>query len=714
MGRYDWITRRNRGIHMTIRDIDCQNFDVDAMIAEFKRLHVTFFSFFAGGYVTTYPTRLEYQRVSPWLHGRDLTGDIVAAAHENGIAAVPMIDLAMLPAHAYAAHPEWACVKPDGTPAMQADELYASCPMGGYVREYARKMVAELVERYDVDGMKFGGGSYGFSRQPCHCDACKTAYAEAAGSDVPRGRDWGSAEFRRYVRWRTEQTAATVRHLVKLCHELRPGLPVMGNAVCFGDPHWTIGSSLDIEQLASIQDAVQVEVQTRAWNAQPSGEAFWQYLRWPAESAGYMTTVSEKPIWVVASYFYAWPWRRSAIPPAEQKAYLAQIAAHGGSPMVNLSGGPPAVHEDPRGFEAMEQLYACMDKNSDLYEGDRSAAEIAVVYDQDTLMYYGNDQAGARVVEELRGFEEALNRAHVPFDITSTRSLLQYDEPPYRVLVLPNTAVLSDGFVAGLAAWQSRGLGVVASFESGRYGPDGRRVRDDRLGAMLGMTERDESVAAVGEHDMPYQAYMRRTTPDSLCGCDKLPSLVPLSGRFVPVKAAGGTSVPLVRAAPFRLFPEGWSYSREEEPGEAMLVTGGGEGGGGRTAYFAASIGRCFWQSRYPDLAELIRATIAWTARCVPPMRLDAPPTVHASLRAKGNRLMVHCVNLTGGERLFDRVVPVHDVKVGVRLDDAAKGIDCRAMTSGESLPVSIDNGFAWITAACLHDYEVFVFTMEG
>lgn len=714
MGRYDWIKRRNRGIHLTIRDIDCRDFDVDAMTAEFKRLHVTFFSFFAGGYVTTYPSRLVLQRVSPWLDGRDLTGDIVAAAHQHGIAAVPMIDLAMLPAHAYAAHPEWACVKPDGSPAMQADELYASCPMGGYVREYARDMVAELVERYDVDGMKFGGGSYGFSRQPCHCDACTAAYRQATGSEVPQTRDWHSADFRRYVRWRTEQTAATVRHLVDLCHEQRPGLPVMGNAVCFGDPHWTVGSSLDIEELAAMQDAVQVEVQTRAWNAQPSGEAFWQYLRWPAESANYMTTVSDKPIWVVASYFYAWPWRRVAIPPAEQKAYLAQIAAHGGSPMVNLSGGPPAVHEDPRGFVAMEQLYAYMHEHEELYEGDRSAAEIALVYDQDTLMYYGNDQAGARVVEELRGFEEALNRAHVPFDIASTRSLLQQDEVPYRALVLPNTATLSDDFVARLGSWQSRGLGVVASFETGMYDPDGGRARDDRVGDMLGVTDRREPVAAVGQHDMPYQAYMRRTAPDGLPGCEELPSLLPLSGCFVPVKAAAETSVALVRAAPFRLFPEGWSYPGEDEPGEPMMVIGGGEGETGRTAYFAASIGRCFWQSRYPDLAELIRAAVAWVSRGVPPMRLDAPPTVHASLRAKGNRLMVHCINLTGGERLFDRVVPVHDMKVAVRLDDAAKGIGCRSMSSGESLPVTIDNGFAWVTVARLDDYDVLVFTMEG
>ncbi|MBD3241538.1 MAG: family 10 glycosylhydrolase [Chitinivibrionales bacterium] len=712
MARYDWTTRRNRGIHLTIRDIDCRDFDVDAMIAEFKRLHVTFFSFFAGGYVTTYPTRLEYQRISPWLDGRDLTGDIIATAHEHGIAAVPMIDLAMLPTHAYNAHPEWACRKPDGTPAMQAEDLYASCPMGGYVREYAREMVAELVARYDVDGMKFGGGSYGFSRQPCHCDACKCAYKDATGKQVPHARDWDSPAFRDYVRWRTRQTGATVRHLVDLCHVLRPGLPVMGNAVCFGDPHWTVGSSLDIEELASIQDAVQVEVQTRAWNAQPSGEAFWQYLRWPAESANYMTSVTEKPVWVVASYFYAWPWRRSAVPVAEQKAYLAQIAAHGASPMVNLSGGPPAVHEDRRGFEAMAHLYGFMAEHEELYNGDRSGAEVALVYDQNTLMYYGNDQAGTRVVEEIRGFEDALNRAHVPFDIVSTRSLLQHEQAPYRVLVLPNTAMLSGDCVAKLTAWQNSGLGVVASYESGMYERSGSRSKDDALGRLLGLSGRDESLPATGEHSMPHQVYMRQTATDQLPGCRQLPSLLPLGGSFVPVKAAADASVPLVRGAPFRLFPEGWSYPQGSEPGEPMLVTTD-RAGQGRTAYFAASIGRCYWQSRYPDIAELIRGTVAWASRREPPLRTDAPPTVHTALRVKELRTMVHCINLTGGERLSDRTVPVHEINVGVRLGNET-GIACRAVSSGAYLDVSLVDGFVWVTLPRLHDYEVLEFVPEG
>ena len=93
----NWLARRNRGIHMTIRDVDCGGFDVPALIQTFVEWKVTFITFFAAGYVTTYPTALPLQRVSPWLDGRDLAGEIIDEAHRHGIKAVPMIDLGQLP-----------------------------------------------------------------------------------------------------------------------------------------------------------------------------------------------------------------------------------------------------------------------------------------------------------------------------------------------------------------------------------------------------------------------------------------------------------------------------------------------------------------------------------------------------------------------------------------------------------------------------------------
>lgn len=706
--RYAWIKNRGRGIHVTIRDVDCEGFDVPRMIKDFCEMGVTFFSFFAGGYVTTYPTNLAFQRQSPWLKGRDLTGEIVACAHENGLRVVPMIDLAMLPEHAWKAHPEWAFAGADHKPILQAENLYASCPMGGYVRNYCAEMVREILGRYDVDAMKFGGGSYGFLKAPCHCERCTQSYHDETGKDIPQATDWENLEWKRFAQWRTGKTSQTVQHLVAMVHAIRPGMPVLGNAVCFGDPNWTVNSSLDIEVLASIEDVVQVEVQTRAWNNQPDGQAYWQYLRWPAETAAYMTSVCDKPVWAVASYFCAWPWRRLAVPVAEQKAYLALAIAHGASPLVNLSGGAPAVHEDKRGFQAIRELYQFMGTNNALIDGDTSAAEIALVYDHNTLMYYGNEEAGDRYIDEIRGFEEALFQKHVPFDIISTVVLERDRTFPYKAIILPNCAALPAKSVDAIERYVNEGGNVFASFQTGMRNELGEWEVSGKLSQLLGVRVAGMPEPCTGAMAGAVQAYAARKQDhpvlQNLGNC----TLMPLSGQFVPVECAPQARALYTRQNPFRVFPEGWSYPKGTAPDNPVLIEHSAPGKG-VVLYCAAELGKTFWQSRFPDVGILIADAVLWLSGDKPPVIVDGPSSLHVSLRRVNHSIVVHCVNLTGGERFFTSLVPLHNVTIGVRSDLVGSG-PVRRASDGAELKISLHEGYVWAVIPVLQDYDLIEF----
>ncbi len=710
MAQPDWLRGLNRAIHLTIRDVDCEGFDVEAMMREFDRLNVTVFSFFAGGYVTTYPTDLELQRKSPWLGSRDLTGEIVEAAHRYGIKAIPMIDLGQLPKHAYEAHPEWAAVPPDGGVGTEGPDLYTSCPMGGFIRDYCRQMVREIVGRYDVDGMKFGGGSYGFTPYPCHCDACRKAYAQDVGCALPLARNWDDRNWRRYVRWRTERTAETVQLLVDMVHQIKPELPVVGNAVCFGDPGWTVKRSLDMDRLANIEDIVQVEIQSRAWYDHRSGTASWKYLRWPAETAAYMSEVTDHPVWAVTSYFYAWPWRRNCAPPIEQKVYLAQVAAHGGSPMVNLAGGPPAVHEDKRGFRAIKELYGFLAEHESLIAGDRSGAEVAIVYDPDTLMFYGNDDAEARVVQEIRGFEEALHARHVPFDIISTRTLEPGRLSRYETLILPNLACLPQSAAQRLRDYVQDGGGLLASFETGLVDADMARRDDYLLGDLIGVSYRGQTSLTVGEYSRPRQVYMKKMADHPLLENLAEPEILLIGGWFCRADVRDGATTLLARTAPFRLFPEGWAYPDPDVPDpEDPLVVCNEIEGGGRTVYFAPAMGKFYWQARYPDHAALICDAVAWAGAAEPPLKVNGPRTLHTSLRWKDRSAVVHCINLTGGERFFTELVPLRDIELAVRMPGGADGARAYRASDGAELPVHADGDYAVATLPDLKDYDLLV-----
>ena len=701
-----WIVRRNRGLHVTIRDVDCRDFDVERFIADLVDWRVSFFSYFVGGYVTTYPTKLKYQRESPWLGGRDLAGEINDAAHRAGIKTIGMIDLGQVPANAATDHPEWCAWDESGRPVETTTPgIFMACPLGGFQNEYVREILREMMGRYDLDCMKFGGGSFGFSRPVCHCPSCQASF----GAPIPPPANWDDAFRRRYAAWRFEQARNRASRLAEFVHDVDPTMPVMGNGVCFGDPDWTLRSAMDIEQIADVMDAVQVEVQSRCRYDLASERAEWQWLSWPAETGRYLTSVTPKPIWIVASYFLAWPWRRNAVPPAEQKVYLAQAAANGASPMVNLSGGPPAVHEDSRGFPAIRDLYRFLEKNNAYYEGDESAATVAVVYSLETLAFAGTRGEERDYLAEVRGVEKALEDAHLPFDVISTRLIERSGVPErYAALLLPATSCLSDAAAEAIRAFAGRGGGIVATFDAGLRDERGEPRQASALADVLGAECVGEPRGVLTAEDRGVQqAYgIVRGEHPILAGLAGV-SLVPWGGTYLPVAPSEGTEVLLGLSAPFAVFPEGMSYPTRPDSGDPLALA---RDRASRSVLFAGPIGRLHWKTRIADHGRLIADAARWAARGGVAATVEAPPTLQVSVRRQPGRRLVHLVNLTGGERFFTGLVPIHDARISLPAGSGVAPQSAPGLASGAELPLEVSGGRWTVTIPRVADYEVIVF----
>jgi hypothetical protein len=711
LSKSDWVNKRGRGIHLTIRDIDCAAYDAEQMAKDFHEMSVSYFSFFAGGYVTTYPTNLDLQRESPYLQGKDITGDIVKAAHRYGIKAVAMIDLGILPKKAALQNPQWCSVDGNGSLYESTEGFFVTCPLGGYQKDYAVHIVKEIIDNYDVDGIKFGGASYGFkSSGICYCQNCRTDFKESTGLDIPVAKDWTNSVWRKFTLWKTKKTTACVSYLMDVVKSVDPDMPVFGNSVCFGDPEWTVGSSLDVEQMSKYQSAIQVEAQTR-FKLNAAGEAHWQSLRWTGEEARYMSSVTDKPIWVVVSYFLAWPWRRSAMTPVEQKVYLAQIAANGAMPMVNLSGGPPAVHEDPRAFIAMKELFGFHSKHNDYYDQDVSGANIAIVYSADTLTFYepGNPDSHDHYVECIRGVEQALLEAHIPFDIISTQTLTEEVLDKYKTIILPSLACMNERDAEAIRRYSARGGGVIGTGETSLCDLEGAKRSDFLLSDVFGVRYNGVTLPVNGkQRGEVIQAYMNIQQPHHplLRGLEDT-SLVPIAYEYCAVQVNDDhATVPLTLSAPFRVFPEGLSYTTEPDTGAAMAVVNENDAKG-RTVYFPNRIDRLFWQIGFPDLKQLLVNAVLWTTRGDIPLEVSAPVTCEVSLRKKGNKRMVHLINLTGGRRVFNELVPLHGLSVGIREVSVNKAY---LLSDGQPLEFSESDGLTVVKVATLKDYDVVVF----
>ena len=149
-----------------------------------------------GGIVAQYPTRVPFHYPSAFLPaGRDLFGDVLRESHARGIRDVGRFDLSKTQKPVFDAHPEWFFKRSNGDPAIY-NGLYSTCINGRYYREHALTILAEALDRYDVDGLFFNmfgnpASDYsGVAMGPCQCDACQTRYRAKIrqGCSAERGR----------------------------------------------------------------------------------------------------------------------------------------------------------------------------------------------------------------------------------------------------------------------------------------------------------------------------------------------------------------------------------------------------------------------------------------------------------------------------------------------------------------------------------------------
>jgi hypothetical protein len=672
----DWIRRRQRALHHTIRHSDVPGFDVASLARHLRAWRVDWYSFFASGYVTLYPSALPFQTPCPGLDGRDLVGEILEAVNALGARTFPTIDLGEIPEASARANPGFAAVKADGSFFVKSDGIVTSCPLGTYVRGAGPEVIAEVAGRYQFSGFKFGGASYSGPPGVCHCDACRAAYP---GTLPAQASDPAYSAWRQRIRTETVQWLQdTVR---RIC-----GKPAVGNNI------WSVGEAKRIDDLVASQDLSQIEVQSRTHMMPDDAAPCWERFTFPTETARYFEPIAPHPPLLPPSYFLAWPWRRIAVPWPEQKLYLAQIVANGCSPTINYSGGHPDTHEDPRGHRAHAEMFQFMERHADLLDGDRCAATVAIVVDYPTIEAGGGYE---RYQAELKATEDALDRHHIPYEIVASDQLHRLDATRLAALVLPGATCLRDEQATAIAALVARGVGLVATGAPGRSHSGGER--DDpplarlcgaaSIGAARGITEQ--------VHVGPNQAYARIVDPTHPVVAGIACGLLAVGDLWHPVRAESGTA-PLVRGPCFRVFPEGLSSPDRPDPGEPLALCRE-HAGGGRTVLMPFQPGRTAARTGHPDAERLIADAVRWAARNRLPVRLDGFADVLLTARSQPGRLLIHLINALGRRRHLDQFHPVTDVVL--ELPQAARTV--RSACLGDL------GGGTRITVPRLVDYDI-------
>jgi hypothetical protein len=214
----------------------------------------------------------------------------------------------------------------------------------------------------------------------------------------------------------------------------------------------------------------------------------------------FRASMGRKPIVGIFSVGVEEPyrWKDSVQSEAEIRLWVADGVANGLRPWFTKFSG---VLHDERWLKPVEDLYCRYARWEKYLRNERPLARVGLVYSQQTAWFHGGN-----VEDHTLGWYQALIEARIPFEMVHDRLLDAARLGPFKTLILPNIAALSEAQCAQLRAFVERGGGLIATYETSLYDEWGVKRRDFGLADLFGVTFK-------GGLDAPMQnSYLRLET----------------------------------------------------------------------------------------------------------------------------------------------------------------------------------------------------------
>lgn len=682
---HQWWDKPFRMYQTNLREIDA-GLDVDAVLDRIEWLGANAWLLNTAGVIADYPSRLPFQYPSPWLEQRpsgDLVADAVSGAHARGVRLISRCDFSKVQATFAAEHPDWCFRHLDGSPQVYND-LYSVCPSGEYYQERIFDVISEVLERYEVDGFFFN--MFGFNVRDysqvehgvCQCSSCHERFEDRYHEHLPQQTDLGDDSYLHWLeftRITLDEISQRVRGFVK---ERRPNVALflrVGSDVAFRE----VNNAVDRPQPLWTSWAGEVAREVRA----------------PAQ---------RRPVLVHCVLFLDHAYRFTPEQPGLVAFELLQGLASGADLSAYLMGTGAEIGTS--NLSVVREVFHFQRDHEELYRGLRSAATIAVVRSQTSEEWYGRDVGTARVRDEYRGLYELLAQLHLPFDIIVDEDLgdleASGDLARYEVLVLPNVAALSDTQAAVVDDFVERGGGVVATYETGSYGPEGSRRRRVAL-RCLGVERILYRRATVAE---ARSSYFRVSTTDGIEGLEA-GRLVAVDEALLHVEASASARAKLELIPPSRYGPPEKCYWDTTTTHPGLLLQ---EYGRGTSAYLPWGLGSLYYRLNLPEYRQIFKGAVDAVHGQGAQVVTNAPPHVEVVLGEVGasGQQVVHLINYSGqrGRAFFDPI-EIQGIRLGLRSAEGLKSAHAEVL--GEDLTVEPSDERTWVTLPRLNLFEVIV-----
>jgi hypothetical protein len=680
-----WASKPMRWAQLTLVEDDPAHLDAAFWLDYFQRTRSDGVCLSGGGCVAYYPTAIPFHHRSAWLGDRDVLGELITGCRKLGMSVLVRTDPHATYDDAKAAHPDWIAVEANGNPRRHwsSPEMWVTCALGPYNFEFMDAVHKEIMTRYHPDGIFMnrweGSGD-------CYCQHCRENFKSATGFDLPRTASSHDPEKRAFLEWRRQRLVKVIDVWNGTIRAINPESSIIpNNGSGASSPLNAIETSRRAPMLAA-------DRQARHGLAAP-----WLVGKSAKE---YRATMGSKPVIGLFGIGLEeqYRWKDSVTSNAEIRIWALDAIANGMRPWFTKFS---ATLHDQRWLKSIDDIYLWTEKNQQYLTDRRPLARVALVYSQQTAWYYGS-----KAEDNALGWYQAFVESRIPFEMVHDRLLDAEHLAPYKTLILPNLACLSDAQCDQLRAFVNRGGSIVATHETSLYDESGARRKNFALADLFG-------VDWTGKAESPMMNSYIRLEHEALphhalfAGLEDAPRIINGVSRLEVTPTAHFAETPFTLIPSYPDLPMEKVFPRVPRTGISCLYL---RQPAGRVAYFPFDVDRTFWEVLCADHLKMLRNTLLWANNEAPIVEVDGPGLIDVTAWRNSGSITIHLVNLTnpmalkGPYRDFFPIGP-HTVRLQMPTETHAKR--ARLLAAGKNVPIERSGINLSITVPSILDHEV-------
>ena len=675
-----------RWVQLTLVENDPGRFDPKFWLDYFRRLHADAATLSAGGIVAYYPTKVPLHHRSRWLGDSDPFGTLVAGCRALGMAVLARTDPHAVRDTVRTAHPDWIAVDRNGQPVRHwaNPDLWVTCALGPHHFAFMDQIHHEIVTTYRVDGIF--ANRWAPQGGDCFCMHCERNFGAATGRELPRTTDRLDPRRRQYLEWRTARLTELWKHWDATVRKANPEARFVPN----GPP--------DMKTAGELADIQFADYQARRGVTAP-----WANGRRAKE---YRAVLGGRPVGGIFSVGLEEPyrWKDSVQSEPEIRLWVAEGTANGMRPWVTKFSG---VLYDRRWLPIVERIYDWHYRHERYLRNEASLARVALLSSEQTSTFHAGVAEGDRAADHVLGMYHALVEARIPFELVHEAYLTPERLDRFKLVILADTAALSDAQCSAIRDFVKRGGSLLATFAASLFDATGARRQDFGLADVFG-------VSFDGKIEGPMRnSYLNlEPGPDGkrhpvLQGLEDASRIV--NGVFrIHVRPTRSFPSPVTLVPSYPDLPMEDVYPRVPRTDVRELYLQ--ELGPNRVVFIPWDIDRTFWEVMCVDHGRLLQNSIVWATNEAAPVTVEGRGVVDVTAWRQRDSMTVHLVNLTNPMMMkgpLREVIPAGPFTTRIRIPNGARVKRVHLLTADASPRTESSSGLLTVTVPSVDVHEV-------